>query len=53
MLLRTASEYGEELVTEELAEQLSKDDPQQSETDTAIPVRTLTIKSMQEVYYLY
>ena len=45
----------EELSTEdfeELAEQLSKGDTEESEADSAMPVRTLTVNSMQEVIAL-
>jgi hypothetical protein len=43
--------HGEELSTqylEELAEKLSKEDTEESESDSAMPVRTLTLKSMQQ-----
>jgi hypothetical protein len=46
---------GEELPTEDLeerAEQLSKDDTEESEADSAMSVRTLTVKSMQEAIAL-
>ena len=37
---------------EELAEQLSKEDTEESEAESAMPVRTLTVKLMQEAIAL-
>jgi hypothetical protein len=37
---------------EERAEQLSKEDTEESDADPAVPVRTLTVKSMQETIAL-